>query len=291
MHTPFKPNDESNDQLEKAIWQDAALLEALQKADSQQKLDEPIAIAPRKKNPLLMWGSAVAASLIMAFVGLTHLSDPTTQQASTLVAAQQFFATKASDITLSDGTEVALNTHTNLLFNKNDKNRQATLSKGEAYFSVKRDERRPFTIDTGNATIRVLGTAFNIDKTLRETTIDVFHGKVAVNTANNSKQVELVKGQRARVIDNDIVVTTFKATHPDWQLGWLDLENVTINDAIFQLNRYADKPLVLNNVDAHLRVSGRFKTTDVVGAATLIAQLNQLEITKFDDSVVLSPIE
>ncbi|MCQ8878276.1 FecR domain-containing protein [Pseudoalteromonas shioyasakiensis] len=291
MHTPFKPNDESNEQLEKAIWQDAALLEALQKADSQQKLDEPIAIAPHKKNPLLMWGSAVAASLIMAFIGLTHLSDPTTQQASTLVAAQQFFATKASDITLSDGTEVALNTHTNLLFNENDKTRQATLSKGEAYFSVKRDERRPFTIDAGNATIRVLGTAFNVDKTLRETTIDVFHGKVAVNTANNSKQVELVKGQRARVIDNDIVVTTFKATHPDWKLGWLDLENVTINDAIFQLNRYADKPLVLNNVDAHLRVSGRFKTTDVVGAATLIAQLNQLEITKFDDSVVLSPIE
>lgn len=291
MHTPFKPNDESNEQLEKAIWQDAALLEALQKADSQQKLDEPIAIAPRKKNPLLMWGSAVAASLIMAFIGLTHLSDPTTQQASTLVAAQQFFATKASDITLSDGTEVALNTHTNLLFNENDKTRQATLSKGEAYFSVKRDERRPFTIDAGNATVSVLGTAFNIDKTLRETTIDVFHGKVAVNTANNSKQVELVKGQRARVIDNNIVVTTFKATHPDWKLGWLDLENVRINDAIFQLNRYADKPLVLNNVDAHLRVSGRFKTTDVVGAATLIAQLNQLEITKFDDSVVLSPIE
>ncbi|MDN3379556.1 MULTISPECIES: FecR domain-containing protein [unclassified Pseudoalteromonas] len=291
MHTPFKPDDESNEQLEKAIWQDTALIQALQKADSQQKLNEPTAITPRKKSPLLVWGSAVAASLIMAFIGLTHLSDPATPQASTLVAAQQFFATKASDITLSDGTEVALNTQTDLQFNENDKTRQATLSKGEAYFSVKRDEQRPFTIKTGNATISVLGTAFNVDKTLRETTIDVFHGKVAVNTENNSKQVELVKGQRARVIDNNIVVTTFNATQPDWQLGWLDLENVTINDAIFQLNRYTDKPLVLNNVDAQLRVSGRFKTADVVGAATLIAQLNQLKINSFDDSVVLSPIE
>ncbi|MFY8325136.1 FecR family protein [Pseudoalteromonas sp. ZZD1] len=291
MHTPFKPDDESNEQLEKAIWQDTALIQALQKADSQQKLNEPTATTSRKKSLLLVWGSAVAASLIMAFIGLTHLSDPATPQASTLVAAQQFFATKASDITLSDGTEVALNTQTDLQFNENDKTRQATLSKGEAYFSVKRDEQRPFTIKTGNATISVLGTAFNVDKTLRETTIDVFHGKVAVNTENNSKQVELVKGQRARVIDNNIVVTTFNATQPDWQLGWLDLENVTINDAIFQLNRYTDKPLVLNNVDVQLRVSGRFKTTDIVGAATLIAQLNQLEINNFDDSVVLSPIE
>ncbi|MBB1433982.1 MULTISPECIES: FecR family protein [Pseudoalteromonas] len=289
MVTSSKHDDENKDPLKQAIWQDAALIAALQKLDSQTQVNQPTQAEPSQEKPFWLWGSALAASIIVAVVGVMQLSSEVTPEASSLVAAQQYFATQATDVTLSDGSEVALNTHTNLQFNENDKARQATLSKGEAYFSVKRDEHRPFTINTGNATISVLGTAFNIDKTLRETTIDVFHGKVAVTTPDNAQRVELVKGQRARVHNNHIIVSTFKAQQPDWQLGWLDLENVTINDAIFQLNRYTDKPLVLSNVDANLRVSGRFKTTDVVGAASLIAQLNQLEVNRFDDSIVLSP--
>ena len=288
MVTPSKHDDERNEALKKAVWQDKALTQALQSLDAQTKVTEPKKV--KRHNNAWLWGSALAASVIMAVIGVTQLSPEENKTNSMVVAAQQYIATEATDITLSDGTHVALNTQTNLQFNENNKLRQATLSKGEAYFAVKRDEQRPFTIDTGNATISVLGTAFNIDKTLRETTIDVFHGKVAVTTPDNVQRVELIKGQRARVHANHIIVTTFKAEQPDWQLGWLDLENVTINDAIFQLNRYTDKPLVLSNVDANLRVSGRFKTADVLGAASLIAQLNQLEVNSFNDSIVLSPI-
>lgn len=288
MVTSSKHDDENKDPLKQAIWQDTALTEALQKLDAQATTTAPEQAKAKRHSHFWLWGSALAASVIMAVIGVTQLTPELPPAKTNFIATQQFTATKATDITLSDGSEVALNTQTNLQFHENDKTRQATLSKGEAYFAVKRDEQRPFTINTGNATIRVLGTAFNVDKTLSETVIDVFHGKVAVTTKDNAKPVELVKGQRARVHAKQIVVSTFKAQQPDWQLGWLDLENVTINDAIFQLNRYTDKPLVLSNVDASLRVSGRFKTADIVGAASLIAQLNQLKVKQFDDSIVLS---
>ena len=288
MVTSSKHDDENKDPLKQVIWQDAALTEALKTLDTSTKIAAPTHIKANTHTNFWLWGSALAASIIMAVVGVATLSPEVSPTTATFIATQQFTATKATDITLSDGSEVALNTQTNLQFHENDKTRQATLSKGEAYFAVQRDEQRPFTIDTGNATVSVLGTAFNIDKTLSGTTIDVFHGKVAVTTRDNSQRVELVKGQRARVDAKQIIVTTFKEQQPDWQLGWLDLENVTINDAIFQLNRYTDKPLVLSNVDADLRVSGRFKTADVLGAASLIAQLNQLEVNQFDDSIVLS---
>ena len=287
MVTPSKHDDERNEALKKAVWQDPALLEALRNTDVQTNKPQKIATTNHKHRWL--WTSAIAASVLLAVVGVSQLKPDPISVKPNYVAAQQYIATDATDITLSDGTEVALNTHTHLQFNDNGKNRQAILSKGEAYFAVKRDEQHPFIIDTGNAMVSVLGTAFNIDKTLHETTIDVFHGKVAVTTLDNIQHVELTKGQRARVNANTIKVSTFKANKPDWQLGWLDLENVKINDAIFQLNRYTNKPLILNNVDTDLRVSGRFKTTDIVGAASLIAQLNQLEIHHFNDSVVLSP--
>ncbi|MGO3643502.1 MAG: FecR family protein [Pseudoalteromonas sp.] len=285
MVTSSKHNDENKEPLKQAIWKDAALTEAL------KALDTPTQKKANCYGNFWLWGSALAASVIIAVIGVTQFRPNVSPTTATFIAAQQFAATQATDITLSDGSKVALNTQTNLQFHENDKARQATLSKGEAYFAVKRDKQRRFTIDAGNAKISVLGTAFNIDKTLSETTIDVFHGKVAVNTRDNSQRVEINKGQRARVKNNHIFVTAFKAEQPDWQLGWLDLENVTINDAIFQLNRYTEKPLILSNVDVNLRVSGRFKTADVLGAASLIAQLNQLEMNQFDDSVVLSPIE
>ena len=269
MVTSSKHNDENKEPLKQAIWKDAALTEAL------KALDTPTQKKANCYGNFWLWGSALAASVIIAVIGVTQFRPNVSPTTATFIAAQQFAATQATDIT----------------FHENDKARQATLSKGEAYFAVKRDKQRRFTIDAGNAKISVLGTAFNIDKTLSETTIDVFHGKVAVNTRDNSQRVEINKGQRARVKNNHIFVTAFKAEQPDWQLGWLDLENVTINDAIFQLNRYTEKPLILSNVDVNLRVSGRFKTADVLGAASLIAQLNQLEMNQFDDSVVLSPIE
>ncbi|MCC9662514.1 FecR domain-containing protein [Pseudoalteromonas sp. MB41] len=288
MNSSHQHDYESDNALEKAIWDDAALLAALELVDTQQ--DEQLARAKKRRRlALYSWGGgAVAACFAVVMWALIPTYEPPYLPAVNTVTAKQFISEEAQDVSLSDGTLVAMNVHSQLEFSENNQARKAILSKGEAYFSVHRDESRPFTIDVGNASIEVLGTAFNVDKTLRETLVDVFHGKVSVTSLDGSQHVELVKGQRARVSDSAINVSRFNALQPDWQEGWLDLDNVSINDALFQLNRYSKKPVVLNNVSSDIKVSGRFAIDDILGAAKLIAQLNTLKIKQFPDSIELS---
>ncbi len=65
--------------------------------------------------------------------------------------------------TLPDGSEVALNQGSKLIFSEKFSNvgRSVKLS-GEAFFEVKRDAAHPFIVNAGPACIRVLGTSFRV---------------------------------------------------------------------------------------------------------------------------------
>lgn len=66
-------------------------------------------------------------------------------------------------ITLEDSTEVWLNSDSRLRYPEmfGSKERRVQVE-GEAYFVVKHDEKRPFYVETGELTVRVYGTAFNV---------------------------------------------------------------------------------------------------------------------------------
>ena len=282
-----KNHDAGNDEIKQAIWDDPALLEALAEHESH---------TTSRNASRWAWLGGMAACFCAGVIGwyvIQEQSFPDEMPVKVAYASPQTFSSvDAQDVKLSDGSEVAMNRGASLHFSESVRNRQAKLTKGEAYFEVARDEARPFTIETGNANIQVLGTAFNVDKSLSQTQIDVFHGKVAVSMQDGSDRVELVKGQRASVTARGITVSAFTATEPDWQAGWIDLNNVSLNDALYQLNRYSNKPVVLRHVDDNAaHISGRFKAADIAGSARLLAQMNGLAMHEYEDSIVLAKPE
>lgn len=65
---------------------------------------------------------------------------------------------------------------------------------GEGFFDVKKDPKRPFSISTGEMTIRVLGTSFNVKATTSSKLIQVsvMTGSVEVSTPSSSKEEQMV---------------------------------------------------------------------------------------------------
>jgi transmembrane sensor len=83
-------------------------------------------------------------------------------------------------ITLSDGSTVDLNARSKLRveFSKNE--RRVELLDGQALFQVAKEKNRPFIVASGEATVRAVGTQFDVYRKDSGTTVTVLEGRVAV---------------------------------------------------------------------------------------------------------------
>ena len=158
----------------------------------------------RKQNRrrLLRWGQYAAAVILCVVVGITsHLLY--TRQSMAEVKEYMVEAEKGqrASVTLPDGTKVWLNSHTQIIYNSNYgvEDRVVDL-RGEAYFEVKKDAKKPFIVDVASMQIKVLGTSFNVNAYPTEskvlTTLD--EGSVKIrNAQSNSFDYIMKPGETA----------------------------------------------------------------------------------------------
>ena len=113
-----------------------------------------------------------------------------------------------SFIKLPDGTQVWLNADSKLTFKEDfgGKTREVSLN-GEAFFDVFHDAEHPFTIHTGKADVKVLGTTFNLrnyslDKTMEATLIK---GKIEVTLTDRPDEKIIIHPQEKIIISKENV--------------------------------------------------------------------------------------
>ncbi|MCL2560836.1 MAG: FecR domain-containing protein [Rikenellaceae bacterium] len=150
-------------------------------------------------------------------------------------------------ITLEDGTQVKLNSGTELRFPERFAGgaREVWLS-GEAWFEVAHNDRAPFIVHSGEMTTRVLGTKFNVSAypddqfvstTLAEGSVEVaVSGATAVNTVlRPGMQATLLCGTQTlstRAVDLAMVLA--------WQNGELLFGNMELERILRVLSRWYD---------------------------------------------------
>lgn len=136
--------------------------------DGIKNIEGRIQIEKRQKfsyRYLLQYTARAAAILFFPLLILTALlysktsEDPYLNQTSELVVP----IGDKSELILSDGTKVWLNSNSRLVFNdfNHQKIREVMLS-GEAYFDVAHDKDKPFIVNTNEINIKVFGTEFNV---------------------------------------------------------------------------------------------------------------------------------
>jgi len=90
-------------------------------------------------------------------------------------------------MTLADGSTVDLNARSKLRIRFTNDERRVELLGGQALFQVAKDKNRPFIVASGDATVRAVGTQFDVHRKDSGTTVTVLEGRVAVYSSAYSK--------------------------------------------------------------------------------------------------------
>jgi transmembrane sensor len=155
--------------------------------------------------------------------------------------------------TLSDGTEIDINTDTRIMVSLDRGFRRVTLDYGEALFHVAKDPVRPFIVTVGDRTVRDVGTVFNILHSNGVTTVTVAEGRVGVSPsfpANRHKEVVLLAGDQLVHADGTASATVEHVDPAEalaWRRGYLVYRNAPLSKVASDLGRYFTVPIRLND--------------------------------------------
>ncbi len=160
---------------------------------------------------------------------------------------------RASDynVILSDGTVVYLNSESELSYPEVfGKNIRKVSVKGQAFFKVSRDEKRPFIVEVNGMQIKVLGTSFCVnafedDENVMTTLIE---GKVKIISGNNS--YDLIPGQQA-ILDvktKDIKICEVNVDlYTSWKDGRIVFERTSLKEIMNYLSRIYSINVIFND--------------------------------------------
>lgn len=197
-------------------------------------------------------------------------------------------------IRLADGSLIHLNTNTSVEVALRDGERHVRLLRGEARFDVAHDARRPFYVTIGGASLRAMGTVFNLRLRAEMTELTVIEGMVAVRDDGSSPRT-VPAGNGAAIRSGTVALTPLSPAsirqRMAWEHGRIELDGATLAQAVDDLNRYRAHPLILGDSKlAALHVGGSFRlrqSDDFVKA--LGASFGVRAIKGRDASIILMP--
>ena len=128
----------------------------------------------------------------------------------------------------------------------NDSTREITIE-GEAYCKIAKDESRPFIVHLPGSTVKVLGTAFNVN-TYRttKTVVSLMEGKIDFTGASKSRSLK--PGKQIIFDGNDLTEETFDAKVTlSWQQGLCYLDEADIVEIAEILKRWYGVGVIVDN--------------------------------------------
>jgi transmembrane sensor len=210
------------------------------------------------------------------------------------------FATTTGErlmVPLEDGSQVTLDTQTELTVDFTRAERAVRLTRGQAFFEVAKDRTRPFVVQVHNRRFVAVGTAFDVRLDDEQIKVTMIEGTVRVERTMNpmasdhaSASSNLPATPRFAASDThtaqaaapaDALIATLSAGEQlvvdrasqdsirpadadratSWRRGQIIFDNTRLADAVAELNRYSETQIELSDSTlADLRLSGAFAT-------------------------------
>lgn len=254
------------------------------RSHAMPRVVDPFVEAPRKH--VATRRLAIAATVLVALAGALFYLQQRTPLIATAVGEQRM-------LTLNDGTRIFLNTDTRLSVAEDAAQRRVQLARGEAWFDVARDPRRPFVVTAGDQQVVALGTDFVVRRESRQLTVTLVEGKVRVSPISPSAKSErvLMPGQRLMFVGRKPPQLDEPAIDKvtAWRRGEVIFDNTRLQDATAEMNRYSAVKLIIDDPHAaDIRLSGIFRAGDSARFAQAVGETYHLAIVHEPGSIRIS---
>jgi transmembrane sensor len=270
---------------------------------------------PRLRRPALLAAAAACALAAGAFLLRQH-DRP--------VAYRTGFGERRV-VTLADGSQLTLDSRSEVTVRYSADARALTLVRGQARFDVAHDVARPFSVTAGGHKVVATGTAFDVDLLGPKLLVTLLQGHVVVlpqsaaaipwvpDAAPQGEGSATLAGAESRALSSDgdamdriyldpgeqLVMTPSAAPQISrvdidrvtaWERGEIVFDNERLASVIRRMNRYGPRDIVIgDDRAASLRISGVFHEGDVDGfVSTIAAYLPVRAHERPDGDVVLT---
>jgi transmembrane sensor len=247
----------------------------------------------RSRRFALTRGLGIAAGIVILAVGglFVWMKQP------------DVYTTRAGErrvVTLADGSEVALDSRSEVSVRYSAHARELTLTQGQARFDVAHDIERPFTVTADGHKVIATGTSFNVDLFGPSLLVTLIEGRVFVSSAASWVNQTKVDMQVVRIpldAGEQIVFSPKKppsVAHVNlgqaiaWESGEVVSDNDTLTTVVARINRYARDAVIIGDAQTdELRISGVFHTGDVDGFVSTIVEYLPVRAQKQADGTTL----
>lgn len=228
----------------------------------------------------------LAAMLLITLTGLVGsgslLIPPIVSRHSPDASTFETAVGQNATVRLPDGSRVQLGGHTRLSVTLKPHLRQVELLHGEACFEVAKDRARPFVVRAGTASVTAVGTEFNVRRSDDRVVVSVLEGRVLVEPLQPAPSYSWIATSRAvgapaavsagqrTTVDRRGLESTLSVSDASsavaWEQGRLAFESEPLRYVIQDVNRYAEKPIVIGDArTGDLRVTGTVAETNIMG--------------------------
>ena len=211
------------------------------------------------------------------------------------VSNAQTFATPVGGhetIILADGSQIELNTNTAVRVSETQGERDVSLEKGEAFFRVKHNPKRPFVVTAGARRIVDVGTQFVVRAGASQLEVGLIEGRVAFDS-NGTHQTNLTPGDLLVATADSVSMTQLSVRQMSdmlaWRKGLVIFNQTPLAAAAAEYNRYNREKIVIADADAgRLAISGTLPANDPDEFARVAQTFFHLRISHQGGAIIIS---
>jgi transmembrane sensor len=280
-----------------ATWEGVTTLQSLSTyfpLESLEARNRPAHTAHRAHR----WPASIAAGLVVIALAIAAYVIPNAGIYRTGIGEHV-------RVELPDGSEMILNTNSELKVSFDEHVRRIDLLRGEAFFNVIKDPQRPFVVVGDDNVVTAVGTAFSVFKQNGTVKVLVSEGIVQLqSTASKMKSgadtdepsgskspVYLERGQMGVFSETRLEVEAISTEKVEQQLSWrqsmLVFDGESLSQVMAEFQRYTQTRLIVDDSIADLRVGGYFRSDDIEGMLTSLQSNFKVAVVRLDGDRVL----